>query len=98
MLLYATGWDLGPFAAALQCLHLDTPLLGNRIQGNCMGLKITVCTHSWGKFWTQKIKKRPKNPTATLEEPGAKTGLWEQKQGTVHDPCTHHHLRGGQTN
>ena len=22
-----TGWELGPFAAVLQCLHLDTPLL-----------------------------------------------------------------------
>ena len=40
-----------------------------------MGLKITVFMCSWGKFWT-KDTKRPKNPTATSEEPGA-----EQKQG-----------------
>ena len=24
---FETGWDLGPFAAVLQCLHLDTPPL-----------------------------------------------------------------------
>ena len=32
--------------------------------------------HSWGKFWT-KDTKRPKNPTATFEEPGAKAGGWQ---------------------
>ena len=50
---------------------------------------------SWGKFQT-KDTKRPKNPTATFEEPGAKTGSWEQKQSTAHAPCTQHHQRGGQ--
>ena len=30
---------------------------------------------------------------ATSEEPGAKTGGWEQKQGTAPVPCTHHLLR-----
>ena len=48
---------------------------------------------SWGKLWT----KRPKSPTATSEEPGAKAGGQEQKQGTVHAPCTQHHQRGGQS-
>ena len=38
-----------------------------------MGLKITACIPSWGKFWT-KDTKRPENPTATFEEPGAKAG------------------------
>ena len=33
---------------------------------------------------------------AWTEEPGAKTGCWERKQGTAHAPCTHHRLRGGQ--
>ena len=38
-----------------------------------MGLKIMTCTPSWGKFWT-KDTKRPKNPTATFEDPRAKAG------------------------
>ena len=50
-----------------------------------MGLKTTVCTHSWDKFWT-KDAKRPKNPTAASEELGAKPGCWEQKQGAAHAP------------
>ena len=50
---------------------------------------------SWDKFWT-KDTKRPKSPTATFEELGANAGDREQKQGTVHAPCTHHHLKGGQ--
>lgn len=44
-----------------------------------MGLKITACMFSEGKFWT-KDWKRPKNPAATFEEFGAK------KQGTAHAP------------
>ena len=39
-----------------------------------MGLKITACTPSWCKFWT-KGTKRPKNPTATSKEPGAKLSV-----------------------
>ena len=41
--------------------------------------------------------KRPKRPTAASEEPGAKAGCQELKQGTAHAPCTQHHQRGGQT-
>ena len=51
--------------------------------------------HSWGKLCTTRYKKT-KNPTATSEEQGAKTGCQEQKQGTAHAPCTQHHQRGGQ--
>ena len=50
---------------------------------NSKGLKITPCIHSWGKLWT-KDAKRPKNPAATSEDPGAKTGCQEQKQVTEH--------------
>ena len=90
-----TGWDLGPFAAGLQCLHLDTPLSSsNEIQRNYMALKITTGMRSWGKLWTKRYK-RPKLSTATSAELGAKTGCLEQKQGTAHAPCIHH-LRGGQ--
>ena len=30
MNLEETGWDLGPFAAVLQCLHSDKPLLSQQ--------------------------------------------------------------------
>ena len=67
-------WDrLGPgtlCCGACTWTHLSS---SNKIQGNCKGLKITVCMRSWGKFWT-KDTKQPKNPTATSEEPGAKAG------------------------
>ena len=35
---------------------------------------------------------------AISEEPGAKTGCWEQKQGSARGSCTHHHLMSGQNN
>ena len=41
---------------------------------NYMGLKITVCMCSWGKFWTQKIQKDKKNQLPFLKS-------LEQKQG-----------------
>ena len=44
-----------------------------------------------GQIMDNKIQK-DQNPTATSEEPGAKVGCWEQKQGTVHAPWTQHHL------
>ena len=52
-----------------------------------MGLKITEYMCSWGKFWT-KDTKRPKNPTATFEVPGAKAGGWGAKAGYC--PCPLH--------
>ena len=42
-----TGWDSGPFAAVLQCLHLAKRLLELR---NTKKLKITACMRSWGKL------------------------------------------------
>ena len=44
----------------------------------------------------KKDTKKPKNPHATFEEPGAKAGVVEQKQVSVRDPCTQHHQRNGQ--
>lgn len=54
--------------------------------------------HSWGKLWTKDKDNNQKNPIATSEElrTNTKTGCQEQKQGTVHSPCTHHCLRSGQ--
>ena len=59
---------------------------------NYKGLKITACMRSWGKFWTKDNKKRPKNPTATSEEPGATAGGQEQKQGYC--ACLLHSAKG----
>ena len=50
-----------------------------------------------GQLMDNKIQKDQKNTTSTYEETGAKTGCWEQKQGTAHSPCTQPHQRGGQT-
>ena len=66
----------GAWNPLLQCCnactwtHLSS---SNRIQINCMGLKINSCMCSWDKFWTEDTK-RPKNPIATFEEPGANAG------------------------
>ena len=79
----AGTWDLEPFAAVLAPGQMSP---SNKIQRNYKGLKITACMYSWGKLWT----KRPKIQLPFLK-------IWEQKQGTVHAPCTQHHLRGGQT-
>ena len=87
------AWDLGPFAAVLQCLHLDTPLLK---QQNAKKLYGTKNNAQLGQNYGLKTQQ-PKNSTAISEELGAKTGCREQKQGTEHAPCTQHHLRGGQT-
>ena len=41
--------------------------------------------------WTlDKRYRETKKPTTTLEEPGAKTGCQEQKQGTEHTLCPQH--------
>ena len=55
--------------------------------------KLRACTV--GANYGQKDTKDQKTSTATSEEPGAKTGCWEQKQGTEHAPCTQHHQTGG---
>ena len=64
----------------LQCLHLDKHLLQQQIQRNYKGLKITACTHSWGKLWTRY--KKTKNPPAASE-------------GPARDPCTQHDQGSG---
>ena len=60
-----TGWDLGLFAAVLQCLYSDTPLLEQ--QRNYKGLKINVCIQL-GQIIDKRHKKIKKIPI------GAKTG------------------------
>lgn len=69
--------------------YTSTPLSSsNKMQRNCLGLKVTGCVRIWDSFWT-KDTQRPKNPTATLKR-------LEQKQNTVPASCTQCHLRGGQ--
>ena len=54
-----TGWDLDALFQVLQCfLHLDKLLLQQ--QRNYMGLKITVCLNSWGKFCTKEKTNKQK--------------------------------------
>ena len=77
----------GSWHSLLQCCnactwtHLSS---SSKIQRNCMGLKITVCMGRWGKYLNPKDTKKPKNPTATVEE-----------QGAVHASFTQYHLRVG---
>ena len=68
--------------------------LSDKIQRSCMGLKVTVCRHSGGRFWTQKIQRDQTTQLPTFEEPGAKTGCWEQKQSSECASCTKCHLSG----
>ena len=73
----------------LQCLHLDTPLLK---QQNTKKLTKNNCVHL-GQILDPKDTKRPKSSSATFEEPGAKTGCWEQKHSTELPPA-HNTTRG----
>ena len=89
-----TGWDLGPGTLCCSACTWTNRSFSNKIQRNYKGLKRTARMSSWGKLWTKRYKKT-KNPTATSEGPGAKTGCWEKNKGTVHAPCTQHHQSGG---
>ena len=87
-------WDLGLRHGIFCCnactrTHLS---MSNKIWRNCMGLKISAYMQELGQILDPKDKKRPQNPTATSEELGAKTGVWET---IVHVPCTQHHLGVG---
>ena len=47
-----------------------------------MGLKTAALIRSWAN--SGQKTQRPKNLAATSEEPGAKTGCWEQKRIPYH--------------
>ena len=70
-----TGWDLGPGTLCCSACTWTNVSSSNKIQRNYEGLKVTVCTHSWGNLWATGYKKT-KNPAATSEEPGAKLGYY----------------------
>ena len=43
-----------------------------------------------------KRYKETKKSTTTFEEPGVKTGCWEQNEGTMHALSTRYHITVGQ--
>ena len=92
--LSEADWDLGRFAAVLQCSHLDTRLLQQQSKKKLYGTK-NNCVHvQWTNSEPKRYKETKKNPTATFEEAGAKIGCREQKQGPEHAPSTHTATRG----
>ena len=76
-LLVRQSWNLGPFcSSACTWIHLS---LSNKIQRNYRGLKITGCMGVRANSG-EKDTKKPKNPTATIEEPGKKQGFWSKSR------------------
>ena len=89
-------WDrLGPgplCCSACTWTHLSP---SNKQTRKLYGTK-NNCVHAQLGQILDKRYTETKNPTAAFEEPGAKAGGRERKQGTEHARCTQHHLRGGQ--
>ena len=84
-----TGWDLGPFAAVLQCLHLDTSLLQQpttkkyyRTKNNCLNVQLGQILDPKD---TKRLKKKKKKPT--FWKAWNKNSMSEQKQSTAHAPA-----------
>ena len=68
------AWDLGPFAAMLQSVYLDTPLLKLQNTKTLCGTNNNGMHAQLGKILHQKIHTQPHpHPPAIPEEPGAKT-------------------------
>ena len=84
----------GPLLQCCKCMQLNTRLLELQRAKKWYGTKNQ---HAWeaGANPGPKGSKR-QNPTAISEEPGAKTEHWEQRDGTVHAPCTQHHKAVGE--
>ena len=74
------GWDLEPFAAGLQCVHLDTPLLE---QQNTKKLYVTTnnCACPIGANSEQRIQKDQNTQLTPLKS-------LRQKQAPGHAPCS----------
>ena len=81
---FETGWDMGRFAAELQCLHLDTPLLQ---QQNTKKPYVTKNNYVLGQSQTnsgQKIQRDQENQLPGLRNLEQKQGSQEQKQFILH--------------
>ena len=79
-------------AAKLAPGHSSPP--ATNIQRNYMGLKTTLCMHSWGERWTKKMQKRHTHTQTTVvaEEPGAKNWVLGAKAPYwASPPNTQHH-------
>ena len=75
MCLYETGWDLGLFAAVLQCLYLDKHLLEQQNTKKLYGTKNNCMHVQLGQILDQRYRRPIKNSTAASEK------LGEQKLG-----------------
>ena len=77
------AWELGPFAAVLQSLALDTPLL--KLQNT--GTKNNPVHVQLRQIWDQKIQKRQKEKKRChFWRAKNKTLVSQEKAGTVHAP------------
>ena len=61
------------------------------IQGNYMGLKIIVCTCSWGKFWTKRYKKDQKPQLPFLKSWEHTVGVESRSPVLLPAPRTQRH-------
>ena len=70
-----TGWDLGPFAAVLQCLHLDKPLLQQQNTKKLYGTKNNSVHAQLGQILRKKIQKDSKTELPPLKSREQKQGI-----------------------
>ena len=79
----------GIWHPSLQCLHLDTSLLLEHQHTKKLYGTKNNCVHvESGPMLDERYKETKKSQLPLLKS-------LEQKQGTVHIPCTQHHLREG---
>ena len=64
----------GALAAVLAAGHISPPAMKHK---ETAGTKSNPGHVQLGHILDAKDTKRPKNPTATFEVPGAKTGCWQ---------------------
>ena len=85
------SWDVGPFAAGLQCLHLDTPLFKHQNIKKLHGIK-NHCMHTQLGQLLDKRHKETKKPICHFGKAQSKTRGLGAKAGY----CTYllhaHHL------
>ena len=88
------AWELGPFAAVLQSLALDTPLL--KLQNT--GTKNNPVHVQLRQIWDQKIQKRQKEKKKMpfLKSQEQNLGVTRKSRYCACPHCTQHHRKGGQ--
>ena len=91
-----TSWDVEPFAAGLQCLHLDTPLL-EQLNINTKKLDETKnCVHVQLEQMLdpkRQKKKKQKKPNCHFWEAWSKSKGWGAKAECCTCPPHSRHLR-----